>query len=61
MTSFLSAFYTVFCLYRYCNFYGAASVARPCSCRWDNSTRCAILCPLCKLFYVVLCVGFMFI
>jgi len=33
------------------NFYGAVSVARPCSCRWANNTRCAFLCPLRKLFY----------
>ena len=26
----------------YCYFYGAASVARPCSFRWANNTRCAI-------------------
>ena len=27
---------------RYCDFYGAASVARPCSCRWSNRIRCAV-------------------
>jgi len=38
MTSFISAFYTVCYLTLHCNFYGAASVARPCSCRWANRT-----------------------
>jgi len=38
----LSDFYTVFYLTLHSNFYGATSVARPCTviCRWANRTRC---------------------
>jgi len=40
VTSFLVCFLY---LCPYCNFYGASSVARPCSCRWANNSCCAIV------------------
>jgi len=51
MTSFLVCFLYCFAFALIVTFHGAVLVACPCSCRSANNTRCAFLCPLCKLFY----------